>query len=43
MLKSPNLDKMTTFTMQFESRCKNYLGEVMDRNYDVINFISKYL
>ena len=43
MLKLPNFDHMNTFTMKFKSRCKNFLGDVMDRNYDVMNFISKYL
>ena len=32
---------MTTFTVQFESRDEYLVGDIMDRNYDVITFISK--
>ena len=36
-----NFGHMTTSTIQFESRDQNFFGGVMDRGYDVINFISK--
>ena len=40
MLHLPNFGHMTTYTIQLESRD---IVEAKDRNYDVINFISKYL
>ena len=43
MLQLPNFGHMTTSTIQFESRDENFVGDVMDRNYDVITFISKSL
>ena len=33
---------MTTSTIQFQSRDKTLFFEAMDKNYDIINFISKY-
>ena len=42
MLELPNLDHMTTSTMQFESNDKNFVCDIMDINYDFISFISKY-
>ena len=43
MLELPNFGEMTISTIQFELRDKIFVGDVMDRNYDVINFLSKYL
>ena len=43
MIESPNFSHMTTSTMYFESLDKTFLVLYMDRNYDVIAFISKYL
>ena len=34
MLELPNFDPMTQSTMQFESRNKNFLGDVIDRKFD---------
>ena len=34
MLELPNFDRMTQSTMQFESRNKNFLGDVIDRKFD---------
>ena len=42
MLELPNFRHMTTSTIYFESR-DNFFGNVIDINYDVITFISKYL
>ena len=42
MVESPNFGRMTTSTMYFESLDKTFLVLHMDRNYDVIAFISKY-
>ena len=42
MPELPNFGHTITFTIWFELRDKN-LGGVMDRNYDVTTFISKYL
>ena len=41
MLKLPKFGHMTTSIIRFESP-DNFVGDVMDRNYDVIAFISKY-
>ena len=41
MLELSNFGHMTTYTIYFESR--NFVGDVMDRNDDVITFILKYL
>ena len=43
MIELWNFGHMNTFTIQFESREKKIIGDVMDINYDVMNFISKYL
>ena len=40
MLGLPNLGHMTTSTIQFEP-C-DFAGDIMDINYDVIAFTSKY-
>ena len=37
MLELLNFGHMTTSTMSFES-CNSFVGDVMDRNYDVIAF-----
>ena len=42
MLQLPNFGHMTTSSIQYESRDENFVGDVMDRNYDAITFISKY-
>ena len=42
MLELPNFGHMDTSTIKFESRGKNFVGDVIDRTYDVITFISKY-
>ena len=42
MLELPNLGHMNTSTIKFESRVKNFVGNVIDINYHVITFISKY-
>ena len=42
MLELPNFRHMTTSTIYFESR-DNFFGNVIDINYDVVTFISKYL
>ena len=41
MLELPDFGQMSTFTIQFESRDKIFAGDVIDRNYDLIIFISK--
>ena len=41
MLQLSNFGHMTTSIISFESR-DNFFGDVMDRNYDVITFFSKY-
>ena len=41
-LELPNFGHMNTSTIKFESRVKNFVGDVIDINYDVITFISKY-
>ena len=41
MLELPNFRHMTTSTTEFESH--NFVSDIMDRNYDVITFMSKYL
>ena len=43
VLEFPNFGHMTTFIINFESLDKILLINVIDRNYDVITFISKYL
>ena len=43
MLELPNFGHMTTSTIYFESRDKILAGDVTDRSYDVITFVSKYL
>ena len=40
MLELPNFGHMTTSTIWFESLDK-FFGDVIDRNYDVITFISR--
>ena len=43
MLELPNFGHMTTSTIKFEPRDKNFfLMSQTDRSYDVITFISKY-
>ena len=42
ILELPNFRHMTTSTIYFESR-DNFFSNVIDINYDVITFISKYL
>ena len=42
MLKLPNFVHMTLSTTKFGSHEKKFVGDLMDRNYDVITFISKY-
>ena len=42
MLVLPNYGNMSTSTIKFESR-DNFSGDVMNRNYEVIAFISKKL
>ena len=41
MLELPNFGHMNTSTVKYESRDKNFVGDVTDRTYDVITFISK--
>ena len=43
ILELPNFGHMTTSIIWFESCDKNFLGDVIDKIYDVITFISKYL
>ena len=42
VLKLPNFGHMTTSTITFESRDK-FFDDVIDRNYNAITFIFKYL
>ena len=42
MLELPNFGNMAISTIKFESR-DNFFDDVMDINYNVITFISKYL
>ena len=43
VLELPNFGHMTTSTIKLESRNKFFVDDVIDRNYDVITFFSKYL
>ena len=43
MLDLPYFGHITTSTIQFESRNKNFFSGVTDKNYDIITFISNYL
>ena len=43
MLQLPNIDDMTTSRTYFASCGKSFVGDVMVKNHDIINFISKYL
>ena len=42
-LELPNFGHMTTSIIEFESFDKNFVGDVIDRIYDIISFTSKYL
>ena len=42
MLELQNFGHMDTSTIKFEWRDKNLVGDVADRIYDVITFVSKY-
>ena len=42
-LELPNFGHMTTSIIEFESFDKNFVGDVIDRIYDIIYFTSKYL
>ena len=43
MLELPNFGHMTTSRIKLEPRDKTFFGDVMNKYYDVITFISKYL
>ena len=43
ILELQDFGRMNKPTIQFESRDKILVDDVMDRSYDVITFISKYL
>ena len=43
ILKLTIFDYMTTSAIKFDLRDKNFVGVLMDRSFDVITFISKYL
>ena len=43
MLELPNFGRMTKSTIQFGSCDKIFVADVIDRIYDVIACISKYL
>ena len=42
MLGLQNFGHMNVSVIEIESRDKNFVGDAMDINYDVITFISKY-
>ena len=43
MLELSNFGQMTKSTIKLESCDKNFVGDVMNKNYDLINFVSTHL
>ena len=43
MLELLNFSYMTTSTIKFESHEKKFVGDVVDKGYDVITFMKKIL